>query len=417
MPKLFITGGNRLEGDVKLQGAKNSALPILAATILVRGRTVIENCPDLSDVGAAIRILKALGCEVKKEGSVVTVDATAADRYEIPDDLMREMRSSIVFLGAILSRAGRAKLSYPGGCELGARPIDLHLSALRGLGCTIQERHGELDCNAEHGLRGRHITLAFPSVGATENIMLAAVFAEGETLIENAAREPEIGDLANFLTGCGAKVRGAGEGKIVVQGVSALHESRYTVMPDRIVAATYMAATAIAGGEMTLPAQVANYLGAVIPSFITAGCAVDLDGDRLRIRRAGPLRSMGAIKTQPYPGFPTDAQAPLMSLAAVGRGTTVFVENIFENRYKHAVELSHMGAKISVEGRVAVVEGVERLYCAPVNAMDLRGGAALICAALGAEGTTELGGIAHVERGYERLVETLCAVGADIRRG
>lgn len=416
MSKLIVEGGIPLEGELPVQGAKNSALPVLASSILCNTPCIIHNCPNLSDVDASCRILQYLGCRVEREGSTIRVDPAGLDRYDIPDHLMREMRSSIVFLGSISARLGRARISSPGGCELGPRPIDLHLAALRQLGLGIDEDHGWLNCGVQGKLKGTDIALSFPSVGATENILLAAATAEGPTVIVNAAREPEIRDLADFLNRCGAKIRGAGESVISIEGVQELHGCEHTVIPDRIVAATYMAAAAITGGSLTLHNVSAAHLSPVIPVFQEAGCRVRTWGDSLAVRRDGPLYPVKYVRTMPYPGFPTDAQAPVMAMATLAEGTSVFIENIFENRYKHTAELVRLGANIKIEGKVAIVEGVRSLSGALVEATDLRGGAALVVAALAAEGRTEITGVRHIDRGYEVLEAQLRSVGARITR-
>lgn len=405
-----------MSGSISVQGAKNSALPILAATLLCGDRCVLHNCPRLSDVETSAKILRYLGCSVQRDETTLTVDTQPLSRYDIPDELMREMRSSIVFLGAIISSAGKAQMSFPGGCELGPRPIDLHLKALRLMGLEITEHHGILDCEAPDGLHGAKIALSFPSVGATENIMLAAVRAKGTTIITNAAREPEISDLADFLNACGAKISGAGEGTIFIDGTERLHGAQHAIIPDRIVAATYMAAAAVTGGELTLEHVVPAHLSSIIPVFEEAGCCIRNNGNTLMIAAPVRLNAVKFIRTMPYPGFPTDAQAPIMAMTAVSNGTSVFVENIFESRYKHVGELVRLGANINVEGRVAVVEGVKRLYGAAVEALDLRGSAALVVAALAAEGTTELKGVNFLERGYEDMELCLSGVGASIKK-
>lgn len=405
-----------MSGSISVQGAKNSALPILAASLLCGDRCVLHNCPRLSDVETSAKILRYLGCAVQRDGTTLTVDTQTLNRYDIPDELMREMRSSIVFLGAIMSAAGKAQMSFPGGCELGPRPIDLHLKALRLMGAEITEHHGILDCEAPDGLHGAKIALSFPSVGATENIMLAAVRAKGTTIITNAAREPEISDLADFLNACGAKIAGAGEGTIFIDGTERLHGTQHAIIPDRIVAATYMAAAAVTGGELTLEHVVPAHLSSIIPVFEEAGCCIRNNGNTLMISAPVRLNAVKFIRTMPYPGFPTDAQAPIMAMTAVASGTSVFVENIFESRYKHVGELARLGANINVEGRVAVVEGVKRLYGAAVEALDLRGSAALVVAALAAEGTTELKGVNFLERGYEDMELCLGSVGASIKK-
>ena len=414
MARLIIEGGRRLNGAVHIHGAKNSALPILAATLLAHGVCEIENCPELSDVRAATDILRHLGCGIRREGSCVVVDATAPDRSDIPDALMREMRSSIVFLGAIAARTGEAELSFPGGCELGPRPIDLHLSALRQMGLHIDEEGGKLCCRVKGRLVGCPITLSFPSVGATENILLAAVTATGTTTIHNAAREPEIVDLCEFLTACGARIRGAGESTVVIDGVERLVGCRHRVIPDRIETATYMGAAAVTGGSLLLRDVCPRHLQAILPLFEEMGCSLASWEDELLISAPGRLRRVKTVRTLPYPGFPTDAQALLMAMACVADGTSVFIETIFESRYKHVGELMRLGARVKVEGRVAVVEGVPQLSGAPVQCTDLRGGAALVLAGLAAQGKTELSELQHLERGYEAMTEGLTQTGASL---
>ena len=413
MSHIIIQGGGRLEGTLNVQGAKNSVLPILAATILHPGRTVLRGCPHLSDVEASIRILRHLGCTADWEGEELAVDASSISRWDIPDHLMREMRSSVVFLGAILARLGWAEMSYPGGCELGPRPIDLHLSSLRQLGADLREEGGCLRCTAQH-MSGREIALSMPSVGATENAMLAACGAEGETVLVNAAREPEITDLQEFLRAMGCRVRGAGSSTICIQGRQPTHDAAYTVMPDRIAAATYLSAAAAAGGEVELRRVHHRHLSTVTAALHASGCQVSGGEGQIVLRSDGRLRSAGTIRTAPYPGFPTDAQAVLMAALLRAKGATVFVENIFENRYRHVDELCRMGADISVADRVAVVTGVRELYGAQVRCTDLRGGAALMVAGLAAQGTTRIGDIFHIQRGYEDPVGDLRQLGADI---
>ena len=418
MSKLRIEGGRRLSGELKLQGAKNSALPILAATLLGEGVSVIHNCPDLTDIAAAVKILEYLGCKVVREGDTLTVDARQITQCTIPENLMREMRSSIVFLGAMLSRTGKAKICMPGGCELGPRPIDLHLEALKKLGATIISDHGYLDCKVEKGLQGGKISLLFPSVGATENILLASCMAKGRTVIHNAAQEPEIVDLASYLNGRGAKIRGAGKSRIVVDGVEHLDSTEHTVMPDRIVAATYLCAGAITGGEILLKEVRPCDLESIFPIFEKMGMHLRMTGSEVLLKPPtdGKIRSVNAIRTMPHPGFPTDAQAPIMAVLSVAEGTSMFVENIFESRYKHAQELNRMGADIKVEGRVAVCTGVDALYGTEVQAEDLRGGAALVLAGLRAEGITQVNDIHHIDRGYESIETVLDSLGANIVR-
>lgn len=412
--RYIINGRNVLRGETEVQGSKNSALPILAATILTGGENVIFNCPALSDVDTAFGILRYLGGRAEFQNSVALINCDDIDKYEIPDDFMRVMRGSVIFLGALLSRTGKAVLTFPGGCELGPRPIDLHLKALRAMGADIKERHGVIECHAGDGLKGAKIALSFPSVGATENIILAAVLADGTTTITNAAREPEIVDLCDYLKSAGAEIYGEGEGTIIINGVSSLNAVRHTIIPDRIVAATLMSCAAVTGSDIYLSGIVASHLSSVIPVFEEAGCEVICRDGCMRFKSPERLRAVSLIRTMPYPGFPTDAQAPIMAMSCISEGSTVFVENIFENRYKHVSELCRMGADISVEGKVAIVKGKKRLYGACVEAQELRGAAGLLTAALAAEGKTELGGACYLERGYENFENTLSSLGADI---
>ena len=410
---LIIEGGRRLCGDLTVQGAKNSVLPILAACILSGDVCVLQRCPRLEDVDTSVAILRHLGCAVRWVGPDLEVDASTLTRWDIPDRLMRRMRSSVVFLGAILARCGQAELSYPGGCAIGARPIDLHLSALRTLGACIREEGGRLDCTAS-GLAGAEIVLSIPSVGATENAMLAAIGASGTTTISNAAREPEIVDLQTFLRKLGANVRGAGTSTVVVEGAEQpLHGCRHRILGDRIAAATYLAAAA-AGGDVFLRDIDYRHLSTVTGVLRQAGCTLSCREDGIRLVSDGCLRAVSPVRTAPYPGFPTDAQAVVMSALLRSSGTTVFVENIFESRYHHVPELVRMGADIRLEGRVAVVCGVDRLQAARVRAMDLRGGAALVIAGLQARGITTVEHLHHIRRGYSDLPGDLALLGACI---
>lgn len=411
---MIIDGPARLTGELSVQGAKNSTLPLLAGALLCRGQTVLHNCPDLSDVDTALDILRHLGCACKREGSDLIVDSAAAC-HEIPEELMRRMRSSIVFLGAILSRCGEARLCAPGGCELGPRPIDLHISSLRKLGVQVKEQGGWLECTCPGGINGAYVSLSFPSVGATENLILAAARANGTTIIANAAREPEISDLAEYLNRCGARIYGAGESCIIIDGVKELYGCEHRVMPDRIAAVTYMAAAAVTGGNVTLRDVDNTHILPMLSPFEESGCEVRQLGGSLNIAAPRRLSAVRHIRTMPYPGFPTDAQPVVMSMAAVGEGTSVFVENIFENRYRHTEGLCRMGARIKVEGKVAVVEGVPELQGAAVEAADLRGGAALIVAGLGARGSTRIEGMEYVKRGYESIEEKLASLGARVK--
>ena len=414
MSVMYIRGGAPLEGELAVHGAKNSVLPILAACLLAGGPVTLHNCPRLTDVTAALNILRHLGCRVAQEGHTITVDPTGAAGSSVSEEQMRSMRSSIIFLGPLLARTGEAHLTYPGGCELGPRPIDLHLAAIRAMGCEVSEDRG-IHCQGRPA--GGEVQLALPSVGATENAILCAVGAKGPTTITNAAREPEISDLQSFLNSLGADVRGAGSSTVTVEGGRALSGGEYTVMGDRIVAATLLSAAAATGGRVRLSGVDWRHLATVLSVFHQAGCRVEsrLEYVELARDRDTPLKGVPTIRTAPYPGFPTDAQAILMAALLRARGATVFVENIFENRYRHVDELCRMGANISVADRVAVVTGVPELCGAQVRCTDLRGGAALLVAGLAAQGETEIGHIFHIERGYEDPVRDLRALGAEIR--
>ncbi len=416
MSKLVINGGRRLEGELTLHGAKNSALPLLAAAMLPSSPVILDRVPTLSDVHASAAILTHLGCTVHRDGDSMEIVPSPDCADHIPERLMREMRSSIVFLGAMLAKAGKARLCFPGGCELGPRPIDLHLQALRQMGVEVAEDGCALHCRAPKGLHGARIALSFPSVGATENVLLAAVLAKGQTVLSNAAKEPEIVDLCTFLNACGARIRGAGESVLHIEGVDRLIGCRYSVMPDRIEATTYLAAAAATGGSVTLNGAVPSHLTAVLSVFEEAGCTLHTSNAVIRLKAPARLSRVRVVRTMPYPGFPTDAQAPVMAMATVAAGTGVFIENIFDSRYKHVSELVRMGAQIKTEGRMAVVEGVPALHGAKVCCTDLRGGAALLVAGLAAQGTTEIGRLCHLDRGYVAPERMLTALGADIRR-
>lgn len=419
MQKLLINGEKKLQGEISIQGAKNSALPIIAACVLISGEVVLHNCPRLSDVYASTRILSDLGancCWLSENAGDLKICAKGIDKCEISDELMRQMRSSIVFLGAILGRTGNCSLSFPGGCELGSRPIDMHISALKQMGVSICEERGKLDCKVEKGLRGAKIILPFPSVGATENIIMAGVLAVGETVIKNCAREPEITDLANFLNACGAKIKGAGTSTITISGVKRLHGCEYKVMPDRIVVATYLGACAITGGDVILKGAKVEDCESVVNLFEQMGCKVFASRGEISIHVHTPLRAVKTIRTMPYPGFPTDAQSIFLAILSKARGTSVMVENIFDSRYRQVCELMRMGCNIKTEGKVAIIEGVGKIYGAKVVATDLRGGAALVLAGLGAKGRTEITNVHFIDRGYESIEGDLSQVGADIKR-
>ncbi len=417
MNKIIVEGGKKLNGEISIQGAKNSVLPILVATLLVNGISVIHNCPRLSDVDATIKILRYLGCKVSREGHTVTVDSSNMCRCDVPDSLMREMRSSIVFLGGIIGRMGKAILSTPGGCEIGLRPIDLHLSAMEQFGAKVTTENGFIVCSAEEkGICGTRIVLSFPSVGATENIILASTLAKGTTVISNAAREPEISDLADFLNRCGARIYGAGDSTITIEGVTHLHPAEHTIIPDRIVASTYLIAGAMTGGTISLRDIIPSHLGPIIQPLRESGCNVCVKGRNVTIFAPKQLNRIKMIRTMPHPGFPTDVQAQMMALTTIADGTSVFIENIFESRFKHIGELLRFGAKIHAEGRMAVVEGVKSLNGANVKATDLRGGSAMILAGLVANGITEITETHHIDRGYEEPEKVLSLLGADVKR-
>ena len=415
MSLILVEGGRRLNGAITVQGAKNSVLPILAATLLCGDTCRIRRCPRLQDVDTTTEILRHLGCRVWWEREDLLVDSSTLRCWEIPDDLMRKMRSSVIFLGAILARCGQAKISYPGGCELGPRPIDLHLAALRQLGAEIDELGGSLCCRAEE-MNASELMLSLPSVGATENAILAACGAAGTTTIHNAAREPEICDLQNFLCAMGADVRGAGSSTVYVVGKRRLHGCDHQVIADRIVAATYLSAAAGAGGDICLQEVDPTHFSTVTSVLAQAGCRITCDETSVRLQSDRPLRGISPVRTSPYPGFPTDAQAVVMAALLRSQGTSVFVENMFENRYRHTAELRRMGADIRPEGRVAVVCGTQKLHAARVDSTDLRGGAALVVAGLQAEGITAVGEIHHIQRGYADIVGDLSQLGAAIRR-
>ena len=416
MPALLVSKSPPLSGEVTIHGAKNSVLPILAATLLCRTPCVLHNCPDILDVTHTRAILHSLGCASERRGASVYIDPRSCAGHSIPPELAASMRASSLFLGALLARQGEASLSLPGGCPIGARPVDYHLLAFRALGAEVTETDDTIHCRARR-LTGAKITLPGPSVGATENAMLAAVGAEGVTVIENAACEPEIVDLAGFLTACGAKIAGAGTGRVTVKGGQPLTGATYTILPDRIETATFLCACAACGGTLTLRRTAPRLAEPVLNSLTESGCRFSCTHDTIQISRDGPLIACRPVISKPYPGFPTDAMPVLLASQLRAEGQTDFTETIFENRFMHAAELSRLGAHIRVENRVAVVEGTPYLTGAPVRATDLRAGAALILAGLCAEGETlvdDSGG--HIERGYCGIEEKLRAVGGRIER-
>lgn len=416
MENLIISGGIRLDGKTRLQGSKNSSLPILAACAAVNGISVIHNCPRITDVDIAVAILERLGCRVSREGGTVTVDSGDINCSAIPEELMSEMRSSIIFLGALLARFGRGSATLPGGCEIGLRPIDMHIAAFRSMGVVIEESGGSMECTAPNGLAPCRISLSFPSVGATENIILASLAAKGETVITNAAREPEIKDLADFLNECGAKIIGAGQSVIRIYGGRRLTGAEHRVIPDRIVASTYMACAAVTGGRAVVTEVEREHLAPVVPVFEGCGCKIDFANGEMSVTAPKRAERIKYLRTMPYPGFPTDSQALVTAVAATARGTSIISERVFENRFRHVPELIKMGADIRVEDScVAVVEGVPSLHGAKVTASDLRGGSALIAAALGARGESIIDGVRHVLRGCEDVCGNLSRLGADIK--
>ncbi|MBE5801883.1 MAG: UDP-N-acetylglucosamine 1-carboxyvinyltransferase [Clostridiales bacterium] len=415
MEILCIHGGRRLTGEWTVHNAKNAVLPIMAAAILTDGKTMLEDCPMLSDVGYMGDILCTLGCDVRREGRTLVIDPQGIVGYEMPDDLAKKIRSSIFLLGPILARFRKATVTFPGGCEIGLRPIDLHLGGLRQLGVTIHEEGGVIHCDGKH-MKAGNVHFDYPSVGATENVMMAAVLLRGRTVLHNVAREPEIVDLQAFLNRMGANVQGAGTHTITVEGVRRLGGVSYTPMPDRIVAGTMMAAAAITGGSVLLRNVPVEDMQAVFSKLREMDCVITEKERSVTLHAPERLRAFAQLQTQPHPGFPTDMQAQLLALSTLATGTSVLVENVFENRFGHAGDLNRMGANVLVNGRTAVVQGVERLYGTRVVARDLRGGAALTLAGLKARGETIVEQAQLIDRGYEHLETALASLGAEIRR-
>ena len=417
MEKLVVKGGNRLVGTVKTSGAKNAVLPIIAASILGTTPSRLDEVPMLEDVHTISEVLKCLGLSVEcsPEKNVLDIDSTSITSYEAPYELVRTMRASFLVMGPLLARIGKARISMPGGCAIGARPIDIHLKGFEALGVKIEQGHGYIEASAPEGLKGTSIYFDFPSVGATENIMMAASLAEGTTILENVAEEPEIVDLANYLNKMGAKIRGAGTDTIRIEGVDKLHGADYTIIPDRIEAGTYMIAAAMTGGDVVVENVLPEHQKPLIAKLREAGAVVEEDIDKVRVIGQNPLKAV-SIKTLPYPGFPTDMQAQMMAMMVIAEGRSKVTETVFENRFMHVVELNRMGAQISTEGRSAVIDGPCKLTGCDVRATDLRAGAAMILAGLVAEGTTRIGDLHHIDRGYENIVAKLKNLGADIER-
>lgn len=416
MSKIIVRGGNRLTGEVKVSGAKNAVLPIIAASLLAtEGESIIYDAPPLDDVKTISEVLRSLGASITYENEAIHVCAERLTSCEAPYEWVRKMRASFLVMGPLLARTGRARIALPGGCAIGTRPIDQHLKGFEAMGAEIDLGQGFIEAKAPNGLTGAKIYLDIPSVGATQNIMMAASLAAGTTIIENVAKEPEVVDLANFLNAMGAKVRGAGTGMIRIEGVERLTGAQHTVIPDRIEAGTYMIAAAITGGDVYVTGAIADHLSPVISKLEEMGVEIKEDANGIHVRANLPLKGVD-VKTLPYPGFPTDMQAPMMALLLVSRGTSLMTETVFENRFMHVAELKSMNAGIKVEGHTAVVSGDSQLRGAKVCATDLRAGAALILAALAAEGETEVVDIHHIDRGYVDITGKLQRLGADIER-
>jgi UDP-N-acetylglucosamine 1-carboxyvinyltransferase len=415
--KLIVKGGNRLVGTVKTSGAKNAVLPIIAASILGETPSHLDEIPQLEDVRTICGVLEYLGVKVDAgEDHALTLDTRTITADEAPYELVRSMRASFVVMGPLLARVGHARISQPGGCAIGSRPIDLHLKGFELLGARITQDHGFIEASAPHGLKGANIYLDFPSVGATENIMMAACLAEGTTILENPAEEPEIVDLANYLNQMGAHVRGAGTDVIRIEGVRHMHGSAHTVIPDRIEAGTYMIGAAMTHGDVIIENVLVEHQKPLLAKLREAGVLIEEDIDRIHVTCPGDLKAIN-IKTMPYPGFPTDMQAQMMAMMTICHGRSTVMETVFENRFMHVVELNRMGAAIETTGaRVALIEGPAKLTGCEVNATDLRAGAAMVLSGLVAEGTTTIGNLHHIDRGYENLVGKLQALGGDIRR-
>ncbi|WP_295997528.1 UDP-N-acetylglucosamine 1-carboxyvinyltransferase [uncultured Adlercreutzia sp.] len=414
---IIVRGNNTLAGDVQVAGAKNSALKLMAAALLGQGPSLLHNVPHISDIDIMAEVLERLGATVSREGHTLAIDTTNVDSCETPYELVSKMRASISVLGPLIGRFGEARVAMPGGCQIGARKIDMHLVGLEALGVRFEVDHGVLHATTPNGLKGAHVTLEFPSVGATENMLMASVVAEGITAIENAACEPEIEDLANMLNAMGAKVAGAGTSLIEVEGVplSAMHPCEHTTVGDRIEAGTFLVGGALTGGPLTVHGVDPAFLPMAIMKLRAMGCDVETGEDWVRVSRTEPLTSVD-IQTLPHPGFPTDLQAQFMLLAALADDVSVITENVFENRFMFAAELMRMGADIELDDHHALVRGVAQLEGAPVSSTDLRAGAALVLAGIVADGETQVHHLEHIDRGYEDYAGKLASLGADIRR-
>ena len=413
MDKIVIVGGEKLKGEVRISGAKNAALPILASSLLVDGWNTFHNIPDLLDIKTIKKLLKSLGVEIEG-GETLRINAGGITSCEASYDLVRTMRASILVLGPLVARRGEARVSLPGGCAIGARPVNLHIKALRELGAEVILKDGYVEAKASR-LKGAEIYFDISTVTGTENIMMAATLAEGTTFLKNAAREPEVVNLAEVLIGMGARIHGAGSDVITIRGVESLHPVEAQVIPDRIETGTFLIAAGITGGAIRIVGCVPFHLDALIAKLRDTGISIDVAKDSLRVKGGGILRSVD-VKTLPYPGFPTDLQAQLMALMTVANGLSVITETVFENRFMHVSEMMRMGADVVIQGKSAIVRGVPKLHGAPVMATDLRASASLILAGLAAEGTTILSRVYHIDRGYQQIEKKLSTLGADIRR-
>ncbi len=416
MGRYLIGGGHELNGEIQLQGSKNASLPIMAASVLNAGISVIHNVPDIEDVRNMKKILMSIGCKIQSENNTLIIDSSSLDNSEVSEDLVSKMRSSVMLMGALISKFKKTKFSYPGGCEIGLRPIDIHIQGLKALGASIEEEHGYIMVDGSR-LRSATVALNYPSVGATENLILASILTKGVTSIQNAAKEPEIIDLQNYLNSMGARVYGAGTNNVYIEGVKALHNCEYTVMSDRVVLATYLCALNVTGGRILIRGANADSMRVAYQKMLESGLEMKVSCGEIVASASQNMQPIDTIITQPYPGFPTDMQPLFIAMLSYADGTSIIKETIFENRYKYISQLMRMKADIKIDGRIAIVKGVKRLSGAKVYAQDLRGGAALVIASLGAEGQSSIENVSYIERGYENLPEILSGLGADIQYG
>jgi len=415
MDKLIIEGAHKLQGEVRISGAKNAALPLIAATLLAPGWHVIHNVPNLRDTRTILALLETLGAEWKREGTTLLINTDSLNKFEASYDLVKTMRASILVLGPLLARLGKARVSLPGGCAIGARPIDFHLQGLKNMGANLALEDGYVEASVDNRLMGGTVYFDIPSVTGTENILMAAVLAKGETVIKNAAREPEVTNLVDMLTSMGARIKGRDSDRLIIRGVKSLKPAVVTTIPDRIETGTYLIAVGTAGGEANVTHCNPAHLPALLEKLRAAGLSIKESGDSILVSRQTRVQSID-IKTQPYPGFPTDLQAQLMSLMSLANGLSVISETIFENRFMHVAELKRMGAEIKINGNSAIIKGIEQLKGARVMATDLRASASLVVAGLAAQGVTEISRIYHLERGYEDMVGKLQALGAKVHK-